>query len=64
MARLTRTVGGYYYHLSWSAFDVSGRNSMVECQLPKLEVVGSSPIARSRFPYTNQAVGDHRKHIQ
>jgi hypothetical protein len=25
---------------------------MVECQLPKLEVVGSSPIARSRFLYT------------
>jgi hypothetical protein len=24
-----------------------GRNSAVECQLPKLDVVGSSPIARS-----------------
>ncbi len=24
----------------------SGRNSAVECQLPKLDVVGSSPIAR------------------
>lgn len=23
-----------------------GRNSVVECQLPKLDVVGSSPIAR------------------
>ena len=23
-----------------------GRNSVVECQLPKLNVVGSSPIAR------------------
>jgi hypothetical protein len=30
----------------------SGRNSMVECQLPKLEVAGSSPVARSRFHYT------------
>jgi hypothetical protein len=26
-----------------------GRNSVVECQLPKLDVVGSSPIARSNF---------------
>ena len=26
---------------------MSGRNSVVECQLPKLDVVGSSPIARS-----------------
>ena len=26
---------------------LSGRNSVVECQLPKLDVVGSSPIARS-----------------
>jgi hypothetical protein len=25
----------------------SGRNSMVECQLPKLKVAGSSPVARS-----------------
>ena len=27
----------------------SGRNSVVECQLPKLDVVGSNPIARSIF---------------
>ncbi len=27
----------------------SGRNSVVECQLPKLDVVGSNPIAR--FPH-------------
>ena len=26
---------------------VCGRNSVVECQLPKLDVVGSNPIARS-----------------
>jgi hypothetical protein len=25
----------------------SGRNSVVECQLPKLDVAGSSPVARS-----------------
>ena len=28
---------------------LSGRNSMVECQLPKLEVAGSSPVARSKI---------------
>jgi hypothetical protein len=28
---------------------VSGRNSVVECQLPKLDVAGSSPVARSSF---------------
>lgn len=26
-----------------------GRNSVVECQLPKLDVAGSSPVARSSF---------------
>ncbi len=26
-----------------------GRNSGVECQLPKLEVAGSNPVARSNF---------------
>ena len=26
---------------------MSGRNSAVECQLPKLDVAGSSPVARS-----------------
>ena len=30
-----------------TAFSTCGRNSAVECQLPKLDVVGSSPIARS-----------------
>jgi hypothetical protein len=29
----------------------SGRNSAVECQLPKLDVVGSSPIARSKVSF-------------
>jgi hypothetical protein len=28
---------------------VSGRNSAVECQLPKLDVTGSIPVARSKF---------------
>ena len=26
---------------------LSGRNSVVECQLPKLDVAGSTPVARS-----------------
>ena len=29
--------------------NVSGRNSMVECQLPKLKVASSSLVARSIF---------------
>ena len=33
-----------------------GRNSVVECQLPKLDVVGSNPIARSRLT-TNRFPG-------
>jgi hypothetical protein len=39
---------------------ISGRNSAVECQLPKLDVVGSSPIARSIFlkgPLFSHAIG-------
>ncbi len=28
---------------------MSGCNSVVECQLPKLDVAGSSPVARSIF---------------
>lgn len=35
-----------------AATNQRGRNSVVECQLPKLNVVGSSPIARFR---THQA---------
>ena len=29
------------------AVSLSGRNSVVECQLPKLDVAGSTPVARS-----------------
>jgi hypothetical protein len=29
--------------------DLSGRNSVVECQLPKLDVAGSTPVARSKL---------------
>ena len=31
---------------------MSGSNSVVECQLPKLDVVGSNPISRSIFSTT------------
>jgi hypothetical protein len=34
--------------LSWKIQE-RGSNSVVECQLPKLDVVGSSPISRSIF---------------
>ena len=32
---------------------MSGRNSVVECQLPKLDVAGSSPVARSNYFFRN-----------
>jgi hypothetical protein len=32
---------------------VSGRNSAVECQLPKLDVTGSIPVARSKISPEN-----------
>ncbi len=32
-----------------AVFSVGGRNSAVECQLPKLDVAGSIPVARSIF---------------
>lgn len=41
-----------------TSFFTSGRNSAVECQLPKLDVVGSSPIARS-----NKNNGLREKHV-
>ena len=34
---------------------LSGRNSVVECQLPKLDVAGSSPVARFSVPIVQQA---------
>jgi hypothetical protein len=33
---------------------LSGRNSAVECQLPKLDVTGSIPVARSKILGANQ----------
>jgi hypothetical protein len=49
---------------------LSGRNSAVECQLPKLDVAGSIPVARSIFlsinaipvePFTSIVKTDHRR---
>ena len=32
-----------------SAIDASGNNSVVECDLAKVEVAGSNPVSRSTF---------------
>src|SRR5260370_11661500 len=40
---------GFILHPSAFILAVRGRNSMVECQLPKLKVAGSIPVARSIF---------------
>ncbi len=47
-----QNTGGFMPSFGWLFRLMSkqcGRNSVVECQLPKLDVVGSSPIARSIF---------------
>jgi hypothetical protein len=40
------------YILTATYLSLSGRNSVVECQLPKLDVAGSTPVARSKFNLT------------
>ena len=35
-------------------FGLSGSNSAVECQLPKLDVAGSIPVSRSTYPFHNR----------
>jgi hypothetical protein len=35
----------------FTTLDLSGRNSAVECQLPKLDVAGSIPVARSKISH-------------
>jgi hypothetical protein len=37
-----------YIFISDTTLTLSGRNSAVECQLPKLDVTGSIPVARSK----------------
>jgi hypothetical protein len=45
---LTTRVHFHTFH--WQLYpDLSGRNSAVECQLPKLDVAGSTPVARSKL---------------
>src|SRR5215831_16909301 len=39
----------------------SGSNSVVECQLPKLDVAGSTPVSRSSFEVADDPDGDERK---
>ena len=42
---------------------IRGRNSVVECQLPKLDVAGSSPVARSEVPVAGrQWLGTRASH--
>jgi hypothetical protein len=41
---------------------MSGSNSVVECQLPKLDVAGSSPV--SRFKHTNKNIINKTKKPQ
>ena len=42
-------------YISFAFYPVlSGRNSVVECQLPKLDVAGSTPVARSNFLKLNK----------
>jgi hypothetical protein len=40
---------GAQFHIEHFCYVLSGRNSAVECQLPKLDVTGSIPVARSNF---------------
>jgi hypothetical protein len=40
---------GAQFHIEHFCHVLSGRNSAVECQLPKLDVTGSIPVARSNF---------------
>jgi hypothetical protein len=45
MEQATTSQGAVLYLGRW----LSGSNSVVECQLPKLDVTGSSPVSRSIF---------------
>jgi hypothetical protein len=42
-------IDNHYRFVIVSAVLMSGRNSVVECYLAKVDVVGSNPIARSIF---------------
>jgi hypothetical protein len=36
-------------HFEFAVLDASGNNSVVECDLAKVEVAGSNPVSRSTF---------------
>ena len=42
-----------------STVPLSGRNSAVECQLPKLDVTGSIPVARSKISFVKSPLKQH-----
>jgi hypothetical protein len=49
--RCALTTRRRFHTFHWQLYpDLSGRNSVVECQLPKLDVAGSTPVARSKIP--------------
>lgn len=47
--RIIAATGGVWYFTPAveQVLKICGSNSMVECQLPKLDVAGSSPVSRS-----------------
>ncbi len=49
-----------FFYIKSGSFDISGSNSAVECQLPKLNVAGSIPVSRSNF-WTLSSVGSERR---
>ena len=51
--RISAIGEGLFVVVKWYfAVLTSGSNSVVECQLPKLDVAGSNPVSRSIFSTT------------
>ena len=48
LLELTTSGESHTFHLPTTLAE-RGRNSVVECQLPKLDVAGSTPVARSKI---------------
>ena len=51
------TLPGHFTYCAARRARQRGRNSVVECQLPKLDAVGSTPIARSFYATTGMQEG-------
>ena len=47
--RLRPPRGALYYHLGSAVGQERGNNSVVECDLAKVEVAGSNPVSRSNL---------------